>query len=260
MGEADKKNGKKKQEGDEAKHDAGVGRLKKEEKKGDEGKTAGGGGSVEGGGDKETPTPPPEEIIMRVNMHCAGCAKKIKRSLMGIEGVEEVKTDCGNHLVVVKGKVAAGDPLGLVNRLQRKNGRKVELLTPVLPKPVEKKDENPKPVLKKEEQQVTMAVLKVHMHCEACGQEIKKRILKIKGGVLDPVTLLEHVHRRIGRNAAVVEVKPLEKVAVDKAGGGVATKENDEGAADGAQSEIPMEFSYPSQIFSDENPNACSIM
>lgn len=86
-GEVEKKNGKKKQEGAEAKHDVGAGRLKKQEKQGDEGKTVGNGGSVEGGGDKETPPPPPEEIVMRVHMHCAGCAKKVKRSLMGLEGL-----------------------------------------------------------------------------------------------------------------------------------------------------------------------------
>ena len=29
--------------------------------------------------------------------------------------------------------------------------------------------------------QIITVVLKVHMHCEACAQEIKKRILKMKG-------------------------------------------------------------------------------
>lgn len=29
--------------------------------------------------------------------------------------------------------------------------------------------------------QIITVVLKVHMHCEACAQEIKKRILRMKG-------------------------------------------------------------------------------
>lgn len=52
-----------------------------------------------------------------------------------IAGVEDVKTDCRTHKVVVKGKVAAADPLKVVERVEKKTGRKVELLTPIPPKP-----------------------------------------------------------------------------------------------------------------------------
>lgn len=39
---------------------------------------------------------------------------------------------------------------------------------------------------------VIAVVLKVHMHCEACAQEIKKRILKMKGKLekkMDPIII-----------------------------------------------------------------------
>ena len=52
-----------------------------------------------------------------------------------------MKTDCRTHEVTVKGKA---DPLAVVDRVQRKSGRKVELLTPIPPKP-EKEEEKPKP-------------------------------------------------------------------------------------------------------------------
>lgn len=63
--------------------------------------------------------------------------------------------DCKTHKVVVKGKKAAEDPLKVVERVQKKSGRKVELLTPVPPpkpekKEEEKKEEKPKPEEKKE--------------------------------------------------------------------------------------------------------------
>lgn len=72
---------------------------------------------------------------------------------MVFAGVEDVQTDCKAHKVVVKGKNA--DPLKVLERVQRKSHRKVELLTPI-PKPpvVEKKPEEkekPKPEEKKEE-------------------------------------------------------------------------------------------------------------
>lgn len=70
-------------------------------------------------------------------------------------GVEDVQTDCKAHKVVVKGKKA--DPLKVLERIQRKSHRKVELLTPIpKPLPVEEKKpdeekEKPKPEEKKEE-------------------------------------------------------------------------------------------------------------
>ncbi|KAG6485738.1 hypothetical protein ZIOFF_054303 [Zingiber officinale] len=160
---------------------------------------------------------------MRVFMHCEGCARKVKRSLKGFDGVEDVTADCRTHKVVVKGKKAAEDPMKVVQRVQKKTGRKVELLTPLPPAKPEKKEdeqkeeEKPKAEEKKEEvysflfkslsmrsfflnicfeslphstsfllrqPQVIEVVLKVHMHCDACAQEIKKRILRMKGFLL----------------------------------------------------------------------------
>ncbi|KAM0935946.1 putative heavy metal-associated isoprenylated plant protein/8/17/18/19 [Dioscorea sansibarensis] len=179
------------------------------------------------------PPPPPEEIVMRVFMHCEGCARKVRRCLKDFDGVEEVKTDCKSHKVVVKGKKAAEDPLKVVERVQKKSGRKVELLTPLPPPKPEKKEEEkkeeekPKPEEKKEEPVVIAVVLKVFMHCEACAQEIKKRILKMKGvesaepdlkssqvtvkGVFDPQKLIEYVYKRTGKHTVIIKQDPAEK-------------------------------------------------
>lgn len=35
---------------------------------------------------KETTPPPPQEIVLRVYMHCEGCARKVRRCLKGFEG------------------------------------------------------------------------------------------------------------------------------------------------------------------------------
>lgn len=45
-----------------------------------------------------------------------------------------MKTDCKSHMVVVKGKAA--DPVKVCERIQRKTGRKTEIISP-LPKPEE---------------------------------------------------------------------------------------------------------------------------
>jgi copper chaperone CopZ len=286
------------------------------------------------------PPPPPQEIILRVFMHCEGCARKVRRCLKGFEGVEDVLTDCKTHKVVVKGEKA--DPVKVLMRVQRKSHRQVELLSPI-PKPpaeepkVEEK-EPPKPEEKKEPQVITV-VLKVYMHCEGCAQEIKKGIQRMKGvekaepdlkssqvtvkGVFDPPQLVEYVYKRTGKHAVIVKPEPEKKKDSDDKGkegkeekkveeaaapeekkveeaappaeqkppAAAAAEEKSEAAAEKEESnndeskmvEMRNEFQnfYPNnyqidphmfatemqvhyppapQIFSDENPNACSVM
>lgn len=133
-------------------------------------------------------------------------------------------TDCKTHKVVVKGEKA--DPLKVLERIQKKSHRQVELLSPI-PKPPAAAAEEPKKPEEKEavkaeekkeevylfstylvfislslfvfnvkviyangflylfvQPQVITVVLKVHMHCEACAQEIKRRIQKMKGKII----------------------------------------------------------------------------
>ncbi|KAI3961027.1 hypothetical protein MKX01_014359 [Papaver californicum] len=267
-------------------------------------------------------------------MHCEGCAKKVRKCLRGFEGVEDVKTDCKTHIVTVKGKKAAENPLKVLERVQRKSHRKVELLSPI-PKPpseddkkIEEKKEEPKPVEEKKEEVVIIVVIKVHMHCEACAQEIRKRILRMKGvkeavpdlkssqvtvkGVFDPPKLIEYIYKRTGKHAVIVKTEPEKKEEEKKEGekkegegeekkkegeggekkeGGEGEKkeggEGEEKKKEGGEEAKPaegeektekveiqlmknefyyyppkynMEYVYPPQIFSDENPNACSVM
>ncbi|KAK7318292.1 hypothetical protein RJT34_02991 [Clitoria ternatea] len=267
----------------------------------------------------------PPEIVLKVFMHCEGCARKVRRSLKGFPGVEDVLTDCKTHKVVVKGEKA--DPVKVLERVQRKSHRQVELLSPI-PKPPaeeekkpEEKEEKPKPEEKKEEPQVITVVLRVHMHCEACAQEIKRRIEKMKGvesaepdlkksqvsvkGVFEASKLVEHVYKRTGKHGVIVkeegekkeeakgEEKKEEEGGEKKGSGGEGEekKEKKEGTEGGEESKGGTEseeskvvevkrneyyynpprygmevYAYPPgpqyapQIFSDENPNACSVM
>lgn len=66
-------------------------------------------------------------------------------------GVEEVVTDCKASKVVVKGDKA--DPLKVLERVQRKSHRQVELISPIPkpPPPEEPKKVEEKPVAKPEE-------------------------------------------------------------------------------------------------------------
>nr|XP_010926815.1 heavy metal-associated isoprenylated plant protein 7 [Elaeis guineensis] len=335
-------------------------KMEEEKQKKEEGKEKKDGEGVKKEGEEAPPPPPPVEVVMKVHMHCEGCARKVRRSLSGFEGVEAVTVDYRIHRVVVKGQKAAEDPMKVVERVQRKSHRRVELISPIPPPKPEKeeeKEEKPKVEEKKEEPQVIVVQLKVHMHCEACAKETKKRILRMKGvqavepdlksstvtvtGVFDTARLAAYIHKRTRKHAVVLKQEPAERkpeaapVKADsaaeakdekkadagekrdqeedgdgekkedkkkaaegdgeevkkEAGGGdgeekdtgkkkdsgavteaavvavVATAAVDGGAGKMRRNEFyyyypryPVEYAYPPQIFSDENPNACIVM
>ncbi|KAK4259150.1 hypothetical protein QN277_005510 [Acacia crassicarpa] len=236
------------------------------------------------------------EIVLKVDMHCEACARKVARALKGFEGVEEVNADCKGSKVVVKGKKA--DPMKVCERVQKKSGKKVELISP-LPKPSEEKkkeegEENKEakkkePEEKKEEAPaVVTVVLKVGMHCEACAQFIHKRIRKIQGvesvetelgndrvvvkGVIEANKLVEYVYKTTGKQASIVkeeEKKEEDKKEEEKKKEEDEPKEQEE--EDNDQTDIIKRMQYwpckyftdyadAPQIFSDENPHACSVM
>ncbi|KAK9080559.1 hypothetical protein SSX86_000317 [Deinandra increscens subsp. villosa] len=258
---------------------------------------------------EESP-PPPEEVVLRVFMHCEGCARKVRRSLKGFQGVEDVVTDCKTHKVVVKGEKV--DPLKVLERVQKKSNRKVELLSPV-PKPpaevpVPEQEEPQKSEEKKDEPppEITV-VLKVHMHCEACAQVIRKRILKMNGvesvvpnlqnsqvtvkGTFPAAELVAYVSKRTAKHAVIVKQDSgdtAEEKKADEGGDKKDEKKDGEKQDEAAQPDDtaatapemrksehnynyyyqPANYHlYPSryaaeapQMFSDENPNACSVM
>ncbi|KAL6576276.1 Heavy metal-associated isoprenylated plant protein 7 [Orobanche hederae] len=134
---------------------------------------------------EQRPPPPPQEIVLRVFMHCEGCARKVRRCLKGFEGVEDVIADCKTSKVVVKGERA--DPVKVLERVQRKSHRKVELISPI-PKPPSNFQEKPLEMVKPDDEKkedrgppVITVVLGVYMHCDACAQEIKRRIQRMEG-------------------------------------------------------------------------------
>lgn len=89
-----KKPEKGKKQASQAPADEDKPKAKEEEKKDEAAKTEDGGGVGDGNGEKEGgeekkaahASPPAEEIVMRVFMHCKGCARKVKQCLKGFDG------------------------------------------------------------------------------------------------------------------------------------------------------------------------------
>ncbi|XP_051128529.1 heavy metal-associated isoprenylated plant protein 7-like [Andrographis paniculata] len=240
-----------------------------------------------------------EEIVLRVEMHCEACARKVIRALKGFQGVEEVMADYRSSRVVVKAVKNSTDPIKLCQRIHKKTGRKVGIISP-LPTPPSTDQENPKPEEEEPKQEppapITV-VLKVQMHCEACAQALQKKIGKIKGvesvatniasnevtvkGVIDPENLVNDVYKRTHKHASIVkneEKKEEEKKKKEEEEEEEQKKKEEEekkqqkkkDEEEDAKLEVKkmefwgpkqyMEYAYAPQLFSDENPNACSVM
>ncbi|KAG5055572.1 hypothetical protein AAZX31_03G164200 [Glycine max] len=175
-------------------------------------------------------------VVLKLDMHCEGCVKKIKRAVRHFDGVEDVKTDLSSKKLTVIGKV---DPAKVRDKLAEKTKKKVELISPQPKKdsagdkpPEEKKSEEKKPEDKKAEEKTpkeSTVVLKIRLHCEGCIQKIRKIILKTKGvesvnieggkdlvsvkGTMDVKEIVPYLNEKLKRN---VEVVPPKKEGGDK--------------------------------------------
>ncbi|XP_010253988.1 PREDICTED: heavy metal-associated isoprenylated plant protein 3-like [Nelumbo nucifera] len=267
-------------------------------------------------------------VVLKVDMHCEGCAKKVKRSVKGFEGVEDVKGDSSNNKLTVVGKV---DPLKLRERVEQKTKKKVELISPI-PKKEDKKPAEGKKEEKKEEKKEdgkkkepseTTVVLKIRLHCEGCIQKIRRIISKYKGvqnvavdpakdlvtvkGTMDVKAMTPYLKEKLKRSVEVVPAKKEDGGGKEKEGGekkkegggegekkgGEGGEKKEGGKKEGEKKEgekkgggggggdagkkeeavkpaenkmeyypqnYVVEYVYAPQLFSDENPNACSIM
>lgn len=83
--------------------------------------------------------------------------------VVGVTGVEEVRADSKASKVVVKGKGAAAEPVKVWERLQKKSGRKVEIISPPLPPPPPL--ESKAPPSNREEEQKKEVHTHTHTHC-----------------------------------------------------------------------------------------------
>lgn len=208
-----------------------------------EGEKKAAGAAADAGGKKDDGV---VTVVLKLDLHCEGCAKKIKRTLKNYEGVVDVKTDCGANKVTVTGKV---DPAKMKERLEEKTKKKVDLVSPQPKKDgdggekksegkSEKKPDEKKSDEKKPPKESTV-VLKIRLHCEGCISKIKKIICKTIGvdnvtidggkdlvtvkGTMDVKELVPYLKKKLKRNVEVVPAKKddgekKENKDADKAG------------------------------------------
>ncbi|RDX92689.1 Heavy metal-associated isoprenylated plant protein 6 [Mucuna pruriens] len=228
----------------------------------------------EEGGAKKDDGPAP--VVYKLDLHCEGCVKKIKRTARHFEGVESVKADLSANKVTVTGKM---DAEKLRDKLAERTKKKVELVSPPPKKdaaPAEKPAEEKKPEEKKEEKKPTEStvVLKIKLHCDGCIAKIRRIILRFKGvqsvnldaskdlvtvkGTMDVKEMVPYLNEKLKRNVEVVPPKKEEDKKEkeggekkEKDGGGEKKEKAEDGGEkkeDGAAAKAEvnkMEYQYP---------------
>ncbi len=172
----------------------------------------------------------PSTVVLKIDLHCDGCAKKVKKAIRHFDGVESVKADNASNKLTVTGKV---DPTLLKERLEYKTKKKVEIVSPQPKKeggdkkadeksekkPDEKKADDKKP----KEAQASTVVLKIPLHCDGCIHKIKRIISKIDGvesvvpdaqkdlvtvkGTMNVKELTPHLKQKLKRTVDIVPTK-----------------------------------------------------
>ncbi|GFY83990.1 heavy metal transport/detoxification superfamily protein [Actinidia rufa] len=199
----------------------------------------------------------PITVVFKLDMHCEGCAKKIKRAVRHFTGVEDVKADIASNKLTVTGKV---DPAKVRERVEGKTHKKVEILSPPPKKdaptpgpapapapagdrkPDDKKPEDKKP----QEPPVSTVVLKIRLHCDGCTHKIKRIISKIKGvntvttdaqkdlvivtGTMNAKDLAPYLKEKLKRSVEVVPPKKEEGGGEKKEKAGGEDKKPKEGS------------------------------
>ncbi|PIA37244.1 hypothetical protein AQUCO_03000081v1 [Aquilegia coerulea] len=211
-------------------------------------------------------------VILKVEMHCDGCAKKIVRSIKHFQGVEDVKADSSTDKITVFGKV---DPVKLRENIESKTKKKVELLS-AIPKKEKDSGEGEKKVEvkpeKKKEPQASTVTFKTRLHCDGCTQKIYKSVSKIKGveavtidqmqdlvtvkGTMDVNELPSFLKKKYKRNIEIIppkkndgggdkKEKSSDGEKKEKGGGGDQKKESHEAKVqDSMKAELTNRMEY----------------
>ncbi|GLT48326.1 hypothetical protein SLA2020_219580 [Shorea laevis] len=201
-------------------------------------------------GKKEEPPKPPSPLVLYVDLHCVGCAKKIERSIMKIRGVEGVVTDMSQNQVTIKGIV---EPQEVCTKIMKKTKRKAKVLSPL---PAAEGDPMPE-VVTSQVGELTTVELNVDMHCQACADQLKKKILKMRGvqtavteystgkvmvtGTMDANKLVDYLYRRTRKQVRIVPQPEPEPEKKDEAKEPEKPVEKKEENAEKKEEEKPSE-------------------
>uniref|UniRef100_A0A7N0UCE7 HMA domain-containing protein n=1 Tax=Kalanchoe fedtschenkoi TaxID=63787 RepID=A0A7N0UCE7_KALFE len=176
---------------------------------------------------------PPTTVNLDVNMHCEACAHQLKKKILKMKGVQKVETDLRSSKVTVTGTM---DPLNLVDYVYQRTKKQAKIVPQPEPEPEpappevnkeSKDDQNNKPTEEKLDTQKSD-----QPDTEAGKAEDEKPEEMSQGAEHFQMMSLEEEHMKKMRYFYAPQLPPFYVVE-----------------------RLPP----APQMFSDENPNACSI-
>ncbi|XP_057512423.1 heavy metal-associated isoprenylated plant protein 4 [Actinidia eriantha] len=234
--------------------------------------------------------------VYKVHLHCPKCAHDIKRPLLRTQGVQSVDVKFEKGEVTVKGSI---DEKKIHKQIEKLSKRKVEILPApakgkeiVVEKTVKETKQTTvhKTTIKvymhcdKCEHDLRKKLLK-HKGIHNVKTDMKAQTITIEG-IIESEKLLTYMKKRVHKHAEIIipkhekkeEKKEKEEVKKEKEKEKekevkvevkstettkiVEFKEEKKVEAKDADGKVPyfVHYVYAPQLFSDENPNACSIM
>ncbi|KAK6919861.1 Heavy metal-associated domain, HMA [Dillenia turbinata] len=254
--------------------------------------------------------------LYKVDLNCPQCIRAVRKPLLSTQGVHAVDVDADKGELKVKGRIDPKEIHAQIEKLSKKNVVMVSPATKnkgdVANEKVEKETaaKSEEIVIKETKEHVNnssllcclkptlrVTTIKVHMHCESCANELRKRLLKHKAiysvktdmkaetltveGPIEPDKLVAYIKNKVHKHAEIIPPKQekddkkdekkdekKEKVTIEI----IKEKEKKEEIKEELKEEeikketkeanVPyiIHYVYAPQLFSDENPNACSIL
>ncbi|KAK9063117.1 hypothetical protein SSX86_016987 [Deinandra increscens subsp. villosa] len=175
----------------------------------------------------------PESITveLNVNMHCEACALQLKRKILRMKGVRTVETEVSSSKVIVTGSMDGEKLVEYVYRRTKKQAK-------IVPQPEPKPEPAPEPAEKPKEEEKPE-----EKPAEEAKPEEKPAEEGGEGGGGDGKKEEEKEEKKEEEKGEKMEVMDMQRMMY--------------------YHQYPplyvMERIPPPQLFSDENPNACSI-
>ncbi|XP_009612982.2 heavy metal-associated isoprenylated plant protein 3-like [Nicotiana tomentosiformis] len=206
--------------------------------------------------------------ILQIAMHCSceGCSERVLKCAHDLHDLNlslKIETNGTAYKVTV---VRNFDPVKLRQKMEKKLNKKVTLISPKPDKEENKIDQKHKC----KELSVTTAVFKLPLNCDACNEQIYKIITRTGGcrkmkmdweknlvtvtGTIDVKSLAESLRYRLRKDVEILTVKD------SRTGVYLPEFEYLYRCSTTCRSVTAGDLYHAAEVFSDENPNACTIL
>ncbi|GAB4862043.1 hypothetical protein Ancab_037297 [Ancistrocladus abbreviatus] len=226
----------------------------------------------------------------KVNLHCPECVDKIRKALLRTPGVHNVDVNFEKSEVKVVGII---DAKKMHEKLRHK--LKCHLAGHLCDEEFSKADDC---LFAQMILILHTTTIKAHMHCDQCEYDLRRKLLKHKGiysvktdmkaqsltieGSIEPDKLVAYMREKVHKHTEILNTKQpkKEEKKESKAKEERAEEKKEEGKTDFKiikvidaeevkeveeklrESNTPyiIHYVYAPQLFSDEDPNSCSII